>query len=301
MGGSEGETGMIDATLSLPKAPTRGRFLTVLRRLWRHRSGRIGLSVLGLIVFLAVFADWVMPYGPLALDMRSRLQPPSWSHWFGTDELGRDILSRITAGTRLFLMVAGVSTAIAAAGGLSLGLLAIAGGKWADMLIMRLVDLMLSFPYVLLLLAVIAVLGPSLVTAMIAVGIASIPGYARLIRGEALAVRESDYVMAMRVLGASQFRITVRTILPNIMSPLVIFASYSMPLAVLSAAALSFLGLGTQPPTPEWGLMLAEGRLVLRHAPWVSAFPGLAITLSVLAVNLLGDALRDALEVHTAG
>lgn len=290
---------MTDSALTLPNAPERGRMRTVLRRLWRYRSGRIGLSVLGLIVFLAVFADVVMPYDPLALDMRARLQPPSWAHPFGTDELGRDILSRIIAGTRLFLLVAGVSTAIAAVGGLILGLMAIAGGKWADMLIMRLVDLMLSFPYVLLLLAVIAVLGPSLVTAMVAVGVASIPGYARLVRGEALVVRESDYVMAMRVLGAGPLRITVGTILPNIMSPLVIFASYSMPLAVLSAAALSFLGLGAQPPLPEWGAMLVQSRSFLRTAWWIVAAPGLSIFVAILGLNLLGNAIRDVLDART--
>lgn len=279
--------------------PRQSGLRAVMRRLWRHRSGKIGLSVLGLIVLLAIAADWVAPFDPLDLDTRNRLAAPSAVHWFGTDELGRDLMSRIIYGTRFFLLVAGVSTAIAATGGILLGLLAAGGGKWADMLIMRLVDVMLSFPYVLLLLAIIAVLGPSLITAMVAVGVASIPSYARLVRGEALAVRESEYVEAMEVLGAHRLRITLGTILPNIMSPLIIFASYSMPLAVLSAAALSFLGLGAQPPLPEWGAMLVQSRSFLRTAWWIVAAPGLSIFVAILGLNLLGNALRDVLDSKT--
>lgn len=279
-----------------PHARPRSGARATLRRLARHRSGRIGLATVAVIVLAALFGGWLVPYDPLALDMPNRLQPPSWRHWLGTDELGRDILARIVYGTRYFLLVSGVSTAIAASGGILLGLLAAGGGKWADMLVMRLVDIMLSFPYVLLLLAIIAVLGPSLTTAMVAVGIASIPGYARLVRGEALTVRESEYVEAMRVLGAGQVRITFGTVLPNILSPLVIYASYSMPLAVLSAAALSFLGLGAQPPMPEWGAMLVQSRTFLRTAWWVVAAPGFAIFFSILGLNLLGNGIRDVLD-----
>lgn len=257
------------------------------------------MTVLGVIVLLAIFGPWISPFDPLDLNVRARLKPPSADHWFGTDELGRDLLSRIIAGTRYFLLVAGVSTAIASVGGILLGLLAAGGGKWADMVVMRFVDIMLSFPYVLLLLAIIAVLGPSLITAMVAVGAASIPAYARLVRGEALAVRESEYVEAMEVLGASRWRITLGTILPNVMSPLIIFISYSMPLAVLSAAALSFLGLGAQPPLPEWGAMLVQSRSFLRTAWWIVAAPGLSIFVAILGLNLLGNALRDVLDSRT--
>jgi peptide/nickel transport system permease protein len=287
------------AVLDLPPPRKRSGLATFLWRLWRHRSGRIGLVVLGTIVVCAILAPWIAPYDPLDLNMRDRLQGPSWAHPFGTDELGRDILSRVIAGTRLFLLVAGVSTVIAATGGVLLGLLAAGGGKWADMIVMRLVDLMLSFPYVLLLLAIIAVLGPSLTTAMVAVGIASIPGYARLVRGEALAVRETEYVEAMQVLGATRLRITLGTVLPNVMSPLIIYASYSMPLAVLSAAALSFLGLGAQPPLPEWGAMLVQSRSFLRTAWWIVAAPGLSIFIAILGLNLLGNGIRDVLDPRT--
>ena len=282
----------------LPDAPPRGKLAANLRRLVRHRSGRFGLFMLGLIVTLAAIGPWLVPYDPLELNMPDRLQPPSRAHWFGTDELGRDLLSRIVAGTRYFLLVSGVSIAIAASGGILLGLIAAGGGKWADMIVMRVVDVMLSFPYVLLLLAVIAILGPSLTTAMIAVGTAAIPGFARLVRGEALSVREQEYVEAMRVLGAGPIRITLGTILPNIMSPIVIYASYSMPLAVLSAAALSFLGLGAQPPLPEWGAMLVQSRTFLRTAWWIVAAPGFSIFFAILGLNLLGNAIRDVLDTR---
>lgn len=280
----------------LPADPPRGGFRVTLRRLWRHRSGKIGGGLVLLIVFCAIFAPWIAPYDPLALAMTDRLQPPSLAHPLGTDELGRDLLSRVIYGTRYMLLVSGVSTAIAATGGIFLGLLAAAGGRWTDMLVMRLVDIMLAFPYVLLLLAIIAILGPSLTTALVAVGVATMPGYARLVRGEALSVRESEYVEAMRVLGAGTWRITFGTILPNIASPLITYTSYAMPLAVLSAAALSFLGLGAQPPLPEWGAMLVQSRSFLRTATWVVAAPGFAIFFSILGLNLLGNALRDVLD-----
>ncbi|WP_102107619.1 ABC transporter permease [Oceaniglobus roseus] len=280
----------------VPAGPPRGGFRAALRRLWRHRSGKIGGGLVALIVFCAIFAPWLTPYDPLKLDMIDRLQPPSWSHWLGTDELGRDLLTRVIYGTRYMLLVSCVATAIGATGGILLGLLASAGGKWTDMAVMRIVDIMLAFPYILLLLAIIAILGPSLVTALVAVGVASMPGYARLVRGEALSVRESEYVEAMRVLGAGNWRITFGTVLPNIASPLVIYTSYTMPLAVLSAAALSFLGLGAQPPLPEWGAMLVQSRSFLRTASWVVAAPGFAIFFAILGLNLLGNALRDVLD-----
>ncbi len=282
--------------LERPEGPPRGGFRAALRRLWRHRSGKIGGGLVLLIIVCAVFAPWIAPYEPLKLNMVDRLQPPSWSHWLGTDELGRDLLTRVIYGTRYMLLVSCVSTGIGATGGILLGLLAAAGGKWTDMLVMRLVDIMLAFPYILLLLAIIAILGPSLSTALVAVGVASMPGYARLVRGEALSVRESEYVEAQRVLGAGNWRITFGTVLPNIASPLVIYTSYTMPLAVLSAAALSFLGLGAQPPLPEWGAMLVQSRSFLRTASWVVAAPGFAIFFSILGLNLLGNALRDVLD-----
>ncbi|MBS1164456.1 MAG: oligopeptide transporter permease protein [Proteobacteria bacterium] len=276
--------------------PRRSGLIRILRRLARHRSGRIGGAAVLVIILMAAFGSLLVPYAPLKIDMAHRLLPPGASHWFGTDELGRDLLSRVIFGARYLLLVGVYSTAIAFGGGVLLGLLAVAGGGWTDMLVMRLVDIMLAFPYVLLLLAIIAALGPSLTTAMVAVGIAGIPGYARLVRGEALSVREREYVDAMRVLGAGTLRITLGTILPSILPALVIYTSYVMPLAVLSASALSFLGLGAQPPLPEWGAMLVSSRSFLATAWWVVAAPGMAIFLSILGLNLFGNALRDVLD-----
>lgn len=284
------------AAMEHPAGPARGGLRATLRRLARHRSGRIGGAILLVIIGAALFGNLLVPWDPMKLNMAVRLQPPSWQHWFGTDELGRDLLARVVHGARYMLLVSCVSTAIAATGGVLLGLAATVGGRWTDMAIMRLVDIMLAFPYILLLIAIIAVFGPALSTAVIAVGAGSIPGYARLVRGEALQVRETEYVEAMRVLGANRWRITFGTVLPNILSPLVIYTSYTMPLAVLSAAALSFLGLGAQPPLPEWGAMLVQSRTFLRTAWWIVAAPGFAIFFSILGLNLLGNALRDVLD-----
>lgn len=279
-------------------ATVRGRseFQLAMRKLLRHRSGQIGGAVLIFLTILALTGDLLLPYDPFKVDTPNRLQPPSWEHFFGTDELGRDLFSRILYGSRYMLLVGLVSSSIAASGGILLGLAAGAGGKVPDMLIMRVVDIMLSFPYILLLLAVVAILGPSLWTAMIAVGIAGIPGYARLVRGEVLAIKQQEYIEAMRALGAGPVWITFRNILPNIISPLVIYISFSMPLAVLAAAALSFLGLGAQPPLPEWSAMLVNARTFLRTAWWVVAAPGMAIFVSILGLNLFGNALRDVLD-----
>lgn len=271
-------------------------FLLALRRLARNISGQVGGLVLIALVIVALAGSITLPYDPFQVDTSNRLMPPSTVHWFGTDELGRDLLSRILYGSRYMLLIGFVSMGIAASGGIVMGLAAGAGGTWADMLIMRVVDVMLSFPYILLLLAVVAILGPSLWTAIVAVGVAGIPGYARLVRGEVLTVKELEYVEAMRALGAGPIWITFHTIFPNVLSPIIIYASFTMPLAVLAAAALSFLGLGAQPPLPEWGAMLVSARTFLRTAWWVVAAPGMAIFISVLGLNLFGNALRDALD-----
>ncbi|WP_187432266.1 Glutathione transport system permease protein GsiD [Roseobacter fucihabitans] len=277
-------------------APERSNFARAMRRLMRHRSGQIGGVIVLTLVFCAIMGETILPYDPLKIDPINRLQEPSAEHWFGTDELGRDLFSRIVYGSRYTLLIGLVSTAIAASFGITLGLLAGAGGKLADMLIMRVVDVLLAFPYILLLLAVIAILGPSLWTAMIAVGVGGIAGYARLIRGEVLALRDAEFVEAQRALGAGHLRILFGTILPNVTSQIVIYASFTIPLAVLAAAALSFLGLGAQPPAPEWGSMLVDARTFLRTAWWVVAAPGLAIFVSIFGMNLFGNALRDVLD-----
>lgn len=274
----------------------RAGFRWFMRQLLRKGSAQVGGLILAVLVLCAVGAPLLVPHDPFAVAAANRLMPPDAEHWLGTDELGRDLFSRILYGSRYMLLIGLVSVSIAAAGGVLLGLVAATGVRWADMLVMRLVDVMLSFPYILLLLAVVAILGPSLWTAIVAVGIGGIPGYARLVRGEVLAVKEEEYVEAMRALGAGSARIVFRTVLPNVLSPIIVYSSLMMPVAVLSAAALSFLGLGAQPPLPEWGAMLVGARTFLRTAWWVVAVPGLAIFISILGLNLLGNALRDVLD-----
>jgi peptide/nickel transport system permease protein len=276
------------------------RLAWVLDRLWHHRSARIGGAILLLIILCAAFADVVSPHDPNAIDTLRRLQPPSATNWLGTDEVGRDLASRLIHGTRYFLLICLITTLIAGVAGTVLGLVAGAGPLVADTVIMRFVDVLLAFPTILLVLAVIAILGPSLWTAMVAVGIGNIPGYARLIRSAALTVRREEYVEAARALGASEMGILFGTVLPNIFSPLVVYVSYAMPLAALAAAALSFLGLGAQPPAPEWGAMLVNARSFLFTAWWAVAAPGMAIFAAILGLNLLGNGLRDVLDPRDA-
>jgi len=277
-----------------PPRQTGWRWL--LRQLARKHSARIGGAIVLAIVICAIAAPLLVPHDPLAIDAAIRLAPPSGKYWLGTDELGRDLFSRILYGTRYFALICLISVSIAASGGVLLGLSAGAGSFVADMVIMRLMDIMLAFPFILLILAVVAILGPSLWTAMIAVGIAGIPAYARLVRGEVLAVKHEEYVEAMRALGAGPMRIMFQTVLPNVVSQIVVYTSYVMPIAVLATAALSFLGLGAQPPLPEWGAMVVGSRGFLRTAWWVATAPGLAIFLAIFACNLLGNALRDVLD-----
>lgn len=274
----------------------RGGFRWTLLRLLRNPSARIGGGVLLLILLCAAFAPWIAPHDPLAVDTIGRLRPPSATHWLGTDAVGRDLLSRLIHGTRYFLLVCLIAASISAGCGILLGLLAGAGPPLVDAVIMRLVDVLLAFPYILLVLAIVAILGPSLWTAMVAVGVAGIPGYARLIRSVALTVKREEYVEAARALGASETQIVFGTVLPNTLSPLVVYLSYATPIAALSAAALSFLGLGAQAPAPEWGAMLVNSRSFLFTAWWAVAAPGMAIFVAILSMNLLGNGLRDVLD-----
>lgn len=268
----------------------------ILKKLFRKRSAQVGSVIVILLIFCAIFGQWITPYDPFRIQSEIRLSPPSWQHPFGTDEQGRDLLSRIIYGSRYSVMVMLVTTSIACILGLLVALPSAYFGGWFDSLMMRLMDIMLGFPYILLILAIVAMIGPSLINAMIAIGIAYIPDYARLARSSIIAVREEDYVTAERALGASDLRIMLRTIFPNILSPIIIFVSLNMPTAVLSAAALSFLGLGAQPPDPEWGAMMVNARDFLTTAPWAVLSPGLAIFLCILGINLFGNALRDVLD-----
>jgi peptide/nickel transport system permease protein len=294
----QGEAGAASPLAGLAsKVPRRrGGWRWVLGRLAKNPSARIGGGVLLLIVLCAAFAPWIAPHDPLAVNTLNRLQPPSAEHWLGTDEVGRDLLSRLVFGTRYFLLICLIAASISAGFGIVLGLVAGAGSALADTIIMRCTDMLLAFPYILLVLAIVAILGPSLWTAMAAVGVAGIPGYARLIRSVALTVKREEYVEAARALGASETQIILGTVLPNTISPLVVYLSYATPIAALSAAALSFLGLGAQPPAPEWGAMLVNSRSFLFTAWWAVAAPGMAIFMAIFAMNLLGNGLRDVLD-----
>lgn len=236
--------------------PERKVSMIILRKMFRKRTAQVGFVVIILLVFCAIFGPWITPHDPFKIKSEIRLSPPSPQYPFGTDEQGRDLFSRIIYGSRYTIMVMLVTTSIASIVGLAIALPSAYYGGLFDSLTMRLMNVMLGFPYILLILAIVAAIGPSLVNAMVAIGIAYIPDYARLARSLIIALKEEEFVIAERALGASDLRIILHTILPNIMSPIIVFLSLTMPTAVLSAAALSFLGLGAQPPIPEWGAMM---------------------------------------------
>lgn len=267
-----------------------------LKRFLRSRNVMAGAVVLGSVIILVLLAAQISPYEPTQQFRRHRLQPPNAEFLLGTDNLGRDILTRILYGGRVSLQVGIVSVAIGATLGTLLGLIAGYIGGWTDVLIMRFIDMMLAFPGILLALVIIAVLGRNLQNVMIAVGLSSIPVYTRVVRGSTLSVKQFDFIVAARALGAPSGRIMARHILPNALAPIIVVATNGVAGAIISGAALSFLGLGQQPPDPEWGLMLNEGRDYIRVAAWVTTYPGLAIMITVLSINLLGDGLRDILD-----
>jgi peptide/nickel transport system permease protein len=271
--------------------------LSVLwKSLRRHRLAVAGLAVLGLLALAAVFADAIAPYSPFLIKMPERLQGPSLRHPLGTDDFGRDVLSRIIHGSRISLEVGAIAVGIAVTVGIALGVsAAYIGGRW-DSLIMRAMDIVLAFPAILLAIGIMAILGPSTANVMIAIGIVYVPIFARVVRGSALQVKEQEYVEAARAVGAADLRIVRRHLLPGVIDTVVVQVSLSLAFAILAEAALSFLGLGTQPPTPSWGSMLAHGREWIERAPHLTIFPGLAIFITVLALNVIGDGLRDALD-----
>jgi peptide/nickel transport system permease protein len=273
----------------------------LLRTLFSKTQAQIGSVIILVLIICAVFAPLIAPYGPVELRVGEPLSPPSAQHLFGTDDLGRDMFSRIVYGSRLTLQVGALAVAISATIGVLIGLVAGFYGGWIDSWLMRFTDVMLAFPGLLLALAIVAILGPGLNNAMIAVGVGSFPAYARLVRGSVLSIRGSEFVTAERVLGAGDRHIMRRAILPNVLAPIIVLASLEFPAAILSAAALSFLGLGAQPPDPEWGALLTDGRNFIRSAPWLINIPGLAIFAVVLAFNLLGNTLRDVLDPRQRG
>jgi peptide/nickel transport system permease protein len=267
-------------------------------RLSRSSNARLGTAIVLLFILVATLAPIVSPYDARRdLNLSERLNPPSLEHPFGTDDLGRDVLVRIVHGARVSLRVAILAVTISLVTGSMIGLVAGMVGGIVDTILMRLIDILLAFPYVLLAIALVAMLGPGLRNTMIAIGIVYIPPYARLARSMAISLREEDFVLAARSIGTSEMRVLFTHILPNGLSPIIVQATLSMGTAVLDAAALGFLGLGQQPPYPEWGKMLVDSlQFILSGSWWVMLFPGLAIMLTVLGFNLLGDGLRDALD-----
>jgi peptide/nickel transport system permease protein len=282
--------------LSSPVVLRERRAAQVLVRIVHSRSAVIGGSLLALVILAALAAPLISPYDPIKTNQRLSLEAPSLAHLMGTDRFGRDIFSRVVWAGQTSLPIGLVSVAIGVIVGVTMGLLAGYYGGWVEAVSMRLVDLLLAFPGILLALAIIAILGGSLTNLMIAVGIAAIPEYVRITRGTVLSLKQREFVLAARVIGCRGPAIMLRHILPNVVAPLIVLATLGMAAAIITGSALSFLGLGIKPPTPEWGNMLAEGREFLQRAPWVAFFPGAAIMLTVLSINLLGDGLRDALD-----
>ena len=275
-----------------------------LRRLGRLRWGLAAGGVLLLIVASAVFAPWIAPHDPLAVNIRHRLAAPAWmeggttAHPLGTDQVGRDLLSRMIFGGRVSIVVGVAAVLLSASIGVLLGLAAGYVGRRTDWTIMTLVNVMLTFPFVLLALAVISVLGPSLINMIIVLGVAGWPIYARVVRAETMAIREREFVLAGRALGMSHVRIVFRQIVPNLVSAIVVIATLQVAQVIILESFLSFLGLGIQPPTPAWGNMLGEGRVYMLNSWWIATFPGLAIFVTTLVINLMGNALRDWLDPH---
>ncbi len=267
-----------------------------LRKFLRRRLAVFGLAVVVVFVLAAILAPWIAPHDPLQTGWARIRQPPSWAHPFGTDENGRDVLSRVLWGARASLMAGVVAVGFAALIGVPVGLLAGLGGKWVDMLISRVADAMLSIPFLILAIALAAFLGPALENAMLAIAVSIAPVFVRLARGMALDANSTDWAEAARALGNPPWRVGLFHVLPNILPPLLVQSTLAIAEAILAEASLSFLGLGQQPPHPSWGSMLNAAQRFMDSAPWLAVFPGLAIFLVVLAFNLVGDGLRDALD-----
>lgn len=291
------------ATQAITPAPpkeqresTKSPWVQASRRILRNPSGRIGVGVLSFFILVAIFSPVISPYDPVIQHSGDELLSPNARYWLGTDEFGRDLLSRIIHGARISLMVGLISVAIGFAFGATTGLISGYLGGWVDALFNRLWDCLLSFPVILLGIAVVLVTGPGAVNAAIAVGISNIPIFARLARACALTEKERDYVLAARTLGSSNARIVFRHIMPNSLSSLIVQSAVAMAFAVLLEASLSFLGLGAQPPEPSWGSMLSYSRQFLRVASWYGIFPGVALTLLLVGLNYFSDAMRDALD-----
>jgi peptide/nickel transport system permease protein len=299
MVGSAVAKGVPVATIE-PLGKQRRRTDGLLWRLTRNRMLLFWGGVLLALVLMAVFAPIVAPHDPIK-QSADLLKPPSREYLFGTDELGRDVLSRIIFGARISLTVGLIAVGIAGSVGTVVGLVSGFFGGLVDAITMRIIDVLMAFPGIILAILIMATLGASLVNVMIAVGISAIPWYARTVRGATLAVRENDYIFSARALGATPRHIMFRHVLPNVIGPVVVLATVGIAGAILAISGLSYLGLGAKPPSPEWGAMLSQSRVYLRKAWWITTFPGLAIMVSVFSINLIGDALRDALDPQLRG
>lgn len=276
----------------------RSQWVEVWRRLKRNKMAVLGLIILIILVLLAVFADVIANYDNVVIkqNLTHRLQGPSAAHWLGTDEFGRDIFARLVHGTRVSLQVGIVAVGISIVIGGILGAVAGYYGGKLDNTIMRIMDIFLAVPSILLAIAIVSALGPSIINLMLAISISSVPSYARIVRASVLSIRDQEFIEAAKAIGASNTRIIFRHIIPNSLAPVIVQATLGVASAILSTAGLSFIGLGIQPPAPEWGSMLSGGRQYLRYAWWVTTFPGVAIMITILSLNLLGDGLRDALD-----
>ena len=276
-------------------------FWKTTKRIWRNTSAKIGGFIILILLVMALFPEALSTHDPMEQQIMERLQPPSSEHWFGTDEFGRDVYSRVVHGARITLQVGLISVGISLLIGGLLGLLAGYFRGKLDIALTALLDVVLAFPSFIMALAIIAILGPSLTNAMIAVGIRGIPIFARVVRGATITIREQDFIMAAKASGAMNTKIIFSHIVPNITSSIIVLITLQFPSAVLMAAGLSFLGLGAQPPSPEWGAMLVSARIYMTNAVWIVNFPGIAILLTVLGFNLLGNVLRDVLDPRLKG
>ncbi|WP_338335636.1 ABC transporter permease [Bacillus altitudinis] len=270
--------------------------LESMKLFFQHKLAVIGTVIVFLFLILAIFAPLIAPYGINEQSLGERFSAPSAAHWFGTDDFGRDIFSRVVHGARISLWVGFFSVLGSVILGTLLGLMAGYGGRLLDAVISRLFDILLAFPSILLAIAIVSILGPSLQNALIAIAIINVPTFGRLVRSKVLSIKQEEYVLAAKAVGMSQRRIVLRHILPNSMVPVIVQATLAIGTAIIEAAALGFLGLGAQAPSPEWGKMLADARPYLVQAPWTLFFPGIAIMLTVLGFNLMGDGLRDTLD-----
>ncbi|WP_379154481.1 nickel transporter permease [Paenibacillus sp. sgz5001063] len=283
-----------------PKAEPADKVSGPWRDAWKafrkNKTAMLGLCIIVFFVLIALLAPLIAPYGFKEQELVNRLKAPSADHWFGTDDLGRDMFTRIIYGARISLWVGFFSVIGSIIAGTFLGILAGFYGKWIDMLISRLFDILLAFPSILLAIAIVAILGPSLQNALYAIAIVNIPSYGRLVRAKVLSLKSEEYITAARAIGMTNTRILLTHILPNSLTPIIVQGTLGIATAIIEAAALGFLGLGAQPPDPEWGKMLSDSRQFIQKAPWTVVFPGLSIMLTVLGFNLMGDGLRDVLD-----